>query len=67
MLVMHAGFIQNSLRGEGGGGGGKIMICQYKRGKNIGDAVMFLWWLNVHENHVFICERNGGPLDRPYS
>ena len=29
--------------GLGGGGGGKIMICQYKRGKkNIGDAVIFL-------------------------
>ena len=38
------GFVQNSLRGDGvgGGGGGEIRICQYKRGKNIGDAVMFL-------------------------
>ena len=34
------------------------MICQYKRGKNIDDAVMFLYWLNVQENHVFICETN---------
>ena len=43
MLVLHAGFHSEfSQGGWDGGGGGKIMICQYKRGKNIGDAVMFL-------------------------
>ena len=26
-------------------GGSKIMICQYKKVKNIDKAVMFLWWL----------------------
>ena len=36
MLVLHAGFHSEFSQG------GKIMICQYKRGKNIGDAVMFL-------------------------
>ena len=40
MLVLHAGF--HSEFSQGGWGGGKIMICQYKRGKNISDAVMFL-------------------------
>ena len=38
MLVLHAGFHSEFSQV----GGGKIMICQYKRGKNIGDAVMFL-------------------------
>ena len=41
MLVLHAGF-HSEFSQVGGGGGCKIMICQYKRGKNIGDAVMFL-------------------------
>ena len=42
MLVLHTGFHSEFSQGGWGGGGGKIMICQYKRGKNIGDAVMFL-------------------------
>ena len=55
-MCMHAGF--HSEIPSRGRGGGKIMICLYKRGKNIGDAMMFLWWLSVKEIHVFICETN---------
>ena len=37
------------------------MIANVRGGKNIGGAVMFLWWLSVQENGVFICERNKVP------